>query len=196
MRSASDYLQQLKAVLPRGWLWESLREEGKTFGELLHALAEEFARVDASNEQLIDEADPRTTLQLLPEWEAFASLPGKCSGLALTTDERRADLLHALVAIGNLSRSHYLGLAESLGFPDASITEYDSHTVDATVDAPLYGEDWRFAWKLIAAATTVNQFDVQSTVDESLGDVAPQSKLECQINYMKPAHTIALFEYT
>lgn len=196
MRSASEYLQQFKALLPRGALWEPLREEGKTFGELLHALAEEFARVDASSAQIIEEADPRTTLQLLPEMEEFAGLPDPCSGLAKTIDQRRSDLLDALVGIGGQSRAYYIGLAAKVGFDGATITEYEPHTVDATVDAPIYGADWQFAWKITAPSVAVDQFDVMSTVDESLGEAAATSKLECLINRTKPSHTTTLFEYT
>lgn len=196
MHSASDYLQQLKDLLPRGRLWNALREEGKLFGQLLNALAQEFERVDAANNTLIDEADPRTALQLLPDWEAFVGLPDTCSGLGTTNQQRRDALLEALTSVGGQSRAYFIGLAEQLGFTDATIIEYDPHTVDESVDAPIYGADWQFVWKLSAAMPPVVQFNADSTVDESLGELAPTTRLECIINQRKPAHTLALFEYT
>ncbi|WP_303905616.1 YmfQ family protein [Thiohalomonas denitrificans] len=193
---ASDYLNQLRALLPRGVLWRGLRAPDTTFSALLDALAAEFARVDATAEALINEADPRTTLQLLAEWEAFAGLPDTCSGLGTTIDERRAALVDILTSVGGQSRNYFIGVAGSLGFDDSAIAEYDPHTVDETVDAPIYGADWQFAWKLTAPMPPVQQFNADSTVDESLGEVAPTTRLECAVNRRKPAHTIALFEYT
>ena len=194
--SAGAYLQQLKNLLPRGALWNSLREDGALFSELLAALAEEPSRIDASASSLPDEADPRTTLQLLQEWEAFAGLPDTCSGQGATTDARREALLAALTALGGQSRAYYIALAESLGFPGATITEYDPHTIDETVDAPIYGLDWQFAWLLTAPMPDVDQLTVDDTVDDSLGQQAATTVLECQINKTKPAHTTAQFNYS
>jgi len=193
--SAEDYAAQLAALLPVGDLWDWLRED-PLMVDLLGALAEEFARCDGRIEQLIDESDPRTTLELLPEWESFAGLPDACSDLGATVAQRQEALRSVLTAYGGQSRQYFIDLASQLGFPSASITEYDPHTVDMTVDAPIYGADWRFAWKLSAPTPAVSQFTVDSTVDESLGEQSPTTRLECTVNRYKPAHTTAIFAYT
>jgi uncharacterized protein YmfQ (DUF2313 family) len=195
MREAADYQQQLNALLPPGALLESLRHD-EAAQALLLALADEFARLDGRADDLLRELDPRSVSELLAEWEAWAGLPDTCSGLGETLQQRR-DALHAsLTAEGGQSRAYFVALAERLGFAGATITEYEPHTVEMSVDAPIYGTDWRFAWLLSVATPDVVQFNVESNVAEGLGEQAPTTRLECAINKYKPAHTIALFEYT
>lgn len=193
--SSDEYAEQLAALLPRGTLWDSLRQVDTLSYALLLGLAEELARVDGRAEQLIAETDPREVLDLLTEWEAFVGLPDACSPLGVTLQQRREALHARLTAEGGQSRADFIALAERLGFAGATITEYEPHTVDADVDAPLYGDDWRLAWQLSAPQAELRAFTVMSTVDESLGEQAPTARLECAINRTKPAHTIALFEY-
>ncbi len=59
---ATDYTAQLQALLPPGPLWDALRQPGTTAAELVAALAEELARLDARTEDLLAELDPRSAL--------------------------------------------------------------------------------------------------------------------------------------
>ncbi|MDZ7804347.1 YmfQ family protein [Thiohalophilus sp.] len=194
--SSEQYLEQAKALLPRGRLWESLTEPGTQFEALLQALVDELARVDARTAGLLDETDPRTVNELLVNWESFVGLPDECTGQPPSLAQRREMLLQKLTSTGDQSRAYFIRLADTLGFPDAAITEYDPHTVDMSVDAPIYGADWQFAWQLSAPTPAIDQFNADSTVDESLGEQSPTTRLECVINKRKPAHTLALYEYT
>ncbi|TKA91800.1 DUF2313 domain-containing protein [Guyparkeria sp. SB14A] len=196
MRSAADYHAQLLALLPRGALWDALREPGTTAEQLLAAIAQEPARLDGRAIALLDELDPRTVVEMLEDWERWAGMPDSCSGLGATITQRREDLLARLTNTGGQSRRYFIGVAGRLGFPDAEILEYDPHTVEATVDAPIYGEDWAHAWTIRAPTPPIDQFNADSSVDESLGEAAPTTRIECVINRLKPAHTVALFEYT
>ncbi|MEW6647179.1 MAG: putative phage tail protein [Pseudomonadota bacterium] len=195
MRDATDYKQQLNALLPPGPLWEALRQDDNA-QSLLIALADELARLDDRAYDLLRELDPRSVSELLAEWEAWAGLPDSCSGLGETLNERRDALHAAMTSSGGQSRAYFIALAERLGFPGTSITEYEPHTVEDDVDAAIYGDDWRFAWLLSAQTPDIQQISVESDVDESLGEQAPTERLECAINKTKPAHTVALFEYT
>lgn len=193
--SVEQYTQQLAALLPQGPLWEDLRQSGSNAMLLLQAFAEECARIDTRTEDLIDETDPRTFYELLSGWEQYLGLPDKCVGLGVTLEQRREAVLATLTNAGGQSRQHFIDVATRLGVPGSSITEYDPYTVDDAVDDPIHGTDWRFVWKLTAPTPPINQFTVDSLVDESLGEQAPTTRLECVINANKPAHTIALFEY-
>ncbi len=195
MHDVTDYTAQMNALLPVGKLWGSLRED-PIMQNLLAALATEFARVDVGAERLLNEFDARTTFDLLPEWEAFAGLPDACSGLGTTLQQRRDALFTALTSVGGQSRQYFIDVAARLGFAGATITEFEPHTVDASVDAPIYGQDWRFAWRVTAPMPAIQQMTVDADVDASLGEQAPTTRLECIINRFKPAHTIALFSYT
>lgn len=67
------YLRVLQQLLPpRAAI---TRAPGACVTALLSAFAVILADVDASIAGLYDEADPRTTSQLLPDWEAMADLP-------------------------------------------------------------------------------------------------------------------------
>lgn len=65
----------------------------------MHALGEEMSRVDQRQIDLLEESDPRTTSELLPEWEAQYGLTDS-SG---TDDERRARLQTRILSLFNFS---------------------------------------------------------------------------------------------
>ena len=189
--TAEHYLRQLQALLPLGDAWP--REDDATLTQFLYGLAEEFARIDGRGEVLIDESDPRTTIEMLPDWERAFSLPDPCTQQVDTIQERH-DVLHEKVTrIGGQSRQYFIDVAERLGF-DITITEFSPFTVISDVNHPLYDTDWWFAWQVNAPEETVRCMTVLSGVEEPLCDWGNEI-LECVINRLKPAHTHVLFSY-
>lgn len=191
----SDYLLQLQALLPNGPAWP--RDDQATLTQLLSALSVELARVDGRAMTLIEEADPRTTAELFLDWEHVAGLPDACAeafGGEQTLDQRRAALVGKLVTLGGQSPAYFIGLAAAIGYA-ITITEFHAHTVNDDVDYSILGEDWNFAWQVNAALNTVSELTISSGVDEPLAAWG-NALLECVINRVKPAHTIALFSYT
>ena len=91
MSLITDYLQQLKNLLPRGDLWTGLMSD-PVFNAYLEAEAAEKARIHARALNVIEETDPRTVYELLPEYEGFAGLPEKCVGELGTLEQRRKNL--------------------------------------------------------------------------------------------------------
>lgn len=79
----------MKALLPPGKLW---RMVASTLADFLLACAQELARVDARADALIEEADPRTTTELLPDFELDLGLIA--SG---TLADRRARVIALLL---------------------------------------------------------------------------------------------------
>ena len=63
---ADAWRGQLERLLPSGPAW-AVPADG-TMDNLLAALADEFARADGRITALLDEADPRTALELLGNW--------------------------------------------------------------------------------------------------------------------------------
>lgn len=190
--TVEQYLAELQALLPLGSAWP--RERDATLTLTLLALAEEFVRVDARAEQLIEEADPRTTLELLPEWERAAGLPDPCVAVDQITAQRRLGLVARLTARGGQSPQFYIELAAALGY-EIAITEYQPHDVEDDVDEPLYGDAWQFEWLVTAPGEQLVEFTVDDPVDDSLGGFGNQ-RLECVITRARPAHTHVSFEYT
>lgn len=190
--TADQYLAQLQALLPTGMAWPRAADAELT--KLLHAFAEEFARLDARVDSLLNEADPRTTYELLADWERVAGLPDACTGPLATLQERHDALVSKLTNVGGQSRQFFIDLAARLGYT-ITITEFRPYGVGSPVNAALYGEQWVFVWQVNAAQTTVRSFTVGSGVDEALrswGNVL----LECAISKLKPAHTIVQFAYS
>lgn len=189
--SAEQYLNQLQALLPLGAAWP--RDAESTLTKLLHAFADELARVDGRAAALIDEADPRTTSEMLADWERVAGLPDSCVAVEQSTAQRIAALVTKLTTIGGQSRAYYIALAATLGYA-ITITEFNEHSVDDDVDALLYSAAWQFAWQVNAPLNTIFELSVDDSVDDPLASWGNEA-LECVINRLKPAHTHVLFAY-
>jgi len=191
---AADYLSQLQALLPRGLAWA--KQQTGVLMLLLLAWADELARVDLRCGDLVNEADPRTTAELLPDWERVAGLPDVCVTIDQTTEQRRAALVSKLTMVGGQSRSYFIGIAESMGYTGATIDEFAPMTCNDNCNSALYSEADKFVWQLNLPFLTGGVFvmtcnDNCNTALQSWGDEA----LECRINKFKPAHTSVLFAY-
>lgn len=192
--TAEQYRAQLQALLPPGAVWS--REPDATLTKLLAAIAEEMARLDLRAEQLVDEADPRITNELLADWERVAGLPDPCVVAEQTTQERRDALIAQLTNIGGQSRQYFIALAAALGFT-VTITEFHQFQVDeSAVGDALNGDDWVFTWRVNAPTTTIREFAVnESAVGDPLRSWGNEI-LECVMNRLKPAHTHVIFGYS
>lgn len=190
--TAENYKHQFQALLPYGPAWP--RDDDADLTRFLAALAEEFARIDARTDALLNEADPRTTLELLLDWERVVGLPDGCVGPLDGTSARRAAVVGKLNGLGGQSPAYYIALAASIGF-GITITEFFLHTCESDCETPIYGELWRFVW----AVTVIDEFTViyQTCEDDCETPLASWGNdlLECTINRLKPAHTLALFYY-
>lgn len=190
----ADYRTQLQALLPQGAAWP--RAATALWTKLLDAIAEEFARIDGRALQLIDEADPRTTAEMLADWERVAGLPDSCSGLLADTQQgRRNELVSKLVGQGGQSRTYFIEVAAALGF-SIEIEEFRPFRVgQATAGQALTNGDWRFAWRVRAPTVTVMRFRVgQSAVGEALATWG-NAGMECRIRNYRPAQTNVIFAY-
>jgi uncharacterized protein YmfQ (DUF2313 family) len=190
--TTDDYLQQLQALLPKGPAWT--HEADALITKLLTAFAEEFARVDQRIDNLVKEADPRTTSELLTDWERVAGLPDLCTGIPETIALRRELLVAKLTNVGGQSKQFYIDLAAKLGFT-ITITEFKRWRVTSLVDEPLNGVEWAFAWRVNAAQDTIRRFTVIGRVNEPLASWG-NTALECAISTLKPSHTHVQFAYS
>jgi len=194
MPTAADYLEQLKTLLPPGQAFP--REAGTTLHDLLNGMSIELARVDGRGEALPVEANPASTNELLSDWERVVGLPDKCSGvLEETLQGRKNALLAKLTSTGGQSAPYFIEIAAALGYT-VTIETFSpfrvgrSHAGDALTNGP-----WAFTWLVRVPEVSVTSFRVgQSAVGERLRTWGNDT-LECKINQLKPAHTIALFAY-
>jgi len=172
-----SYKQLLISLLPKGPIWPSA-ETDNTFTDLLDGLAEELARIDARALNLLEEAFPNTTNELLVDWERVTGLPDSCTGVLNTLQQRRNALMGVLTTERSLSKQFYTDIAERLGFT-ITITELPNWT-----------------WQVNAAigANTVYFRVGSSTMGEPLVS-SENNLLECVMQALKPAHTSVIFNY-
>lgn len=193
--SADDYYAQLQALLPQGPIWA--RDEDGVLNKQLRAWAEELARIDARIEVLINEADPRTTNELLPDWERVAGLPDACLTVAQSYQQRIDALVSKLTTLGGQSLEYFIALAEALGYEGTTIDEYHPFLCgESECGDALWTDADRFVWQLnMPSDGSVTYFACgESTCGDSLQSWGDEV-IECRINTFKPAHTVAIFAY-
>jgi len=192
--TSEENLQQLLALLPKGPAWP--REGDTILYAQLSNFADELARVNARVIDLVNEADPRTTYELLTDWERVAGLPDPCvDSDTLTIEQRQIALTTKITLRGDQSRRYFIEMAAGMGYPGATIDEYRPMTCNDTCNDALWSAGDIFTWQInlpsdggIVYANCNSDCNVPL---QSWGDEA----IECRINRYKPAHTTVIFAY-
>lgn len=193
MPGALEYRRQLQALLPSGPAWS--REPDAVLTGVLHAVADEFARVDDKAVGLLDEADPRTAYALLPDWERVLGLPDECTAGADTIAGRQLACYAKLAQLGGQTPAVYVAIAATIGV-DIAIHEFDPSVDDYDDSLDISGGKWRFVWRVEVLSTV--DYQVARCGSASAGDRLVDGgslDLECLINRAKPAHTHVVFTY-
>lgn len=150
-----------------------------------------------SAEQILAEADPRTCVVTLPDWERVYGLPEPeiiALGIPQSIQERRAALVAKVAMLGGQSRSFFITLAARLGY-SITITELHPQTTEDTTEYPVQDEQYEFIWRVNAPLATV-RYQTAEDDTEMATAVWGNGLLEAAINRYKPAHTLALFSYS
>ena len=180
--SAEAYARQLKQLLPRGLVWNLAPDSW--LSKLLLGLADELARIDARGDDLVDEWDPSTALETLPDWERALGLPDGClPGSGATLPERQAAVVAKYVGRGGSTAAYFLDLAARLG-------------VIATIEEPA-PHTWRMRVDLTESTFTITYYTFRTgtaRAGDRLSDVNAIG-FECYMNRVKPAHTVLLYVY-
>lgn len=193
---AESYLQQLQALLPKGKAWT--REVGTVLTNLLKGISQEFARIDARVDDLLNEADPRTTYELIDDWERVAGLPEVGVTIEQTLAQRRAALESKLTMQGGQSRQYFIDLAAQIGY---TITIVEHHASDYRLssrygsDRRYGGEDWNFVWDVVTVNNTIFPRKYGSNYGERY-QTWGNDLLESRIRPKAPAQTLVRFIYT
>jgi uncharacterized protein YmfQ (DUF2313 family) len=193
--TAGDYLVQLQALLPAGPAWS--REAQDSITGLLQSWADEFARIDGRAFDLLREADPQSTSELLTDWERVAGLPDPCvanSDIPQTLAQRQTALVSRLAMQGGQSPAYFIALLAAMGFA-ITITEIVPHTTEHDTEHAVWGEADIYAWYVNASLATLWELTTEDNTElaTALWSNVP---LECLISRIKPAHTTVIFSYT
>lgn len=165
-RPPEAYAEMLAGLLPPGKLWQ-------LFSGLLHQLllgcADALARLDQRVQDLLREADPRTALELLPEYERELDVAG-----AIALDERRGRIVARLVA-----RQRFR--------PVDFQTALAPLLAQAPADVVVLERSASFAAS-IGDAREIFRFFIYR--DPSLPGTYFVASAQAQVTAMKPSHTI------
>lgn len=190
---AADFKHALQALLPHGRVWP--RTEDNIQSKVAAGITKIYERsTDRANQLLVD-AFPATTYELLPEWESSLGLPDPCQGLDASVEGRRNQVVARYVAEGGQSVPYFIKFAADLGYV-ITITEYAPFRCGGRCGTPLYGDDWAHVWQVNAPTFTINYFRTGiSGAGEYLASWG-NTVLQCELQKLKPAHTILIFSYT
>jgi uncharacterized protein YmfQ (DUF2313 family) len=188
-----EFTQQLVGMLPRGRAWP--RDLDAVVRSTFKGCAPSFSRSMARGNNLLVDGFPATAVELLPEWEGTLGLPDPCAGLAPTIPQRQAAVVVRFATSGGQQAQHYIDVAAALGFP-ITITQFTPFRVGMRVGGRLGGADWAYAWQVNAPLYGIQPFRVgENRAGDRLATFG-NAVLECELNAIKPAHTILIFSYT
>jgi uncharacterized protein YmfQ (DUF2313 family) len=190
--SADAYARVLQQLLPEGPAWNT--EQGSELSKTLLGIAEELVRVDGRGDALLEEADPRTALELLEDWERVLGLPDNC--LLTVPDsltERRALVAQKARALGGQTPQFFIDLAATLGYA-VTITEFRPLYAGFAAGDACCGGAWAYAWQVDIPLTGITTFVAGSFAGDRLRGWGSLD-LECIIGRSAPAHTTVLFVY-
>lgn len=191
--SLDAYVDALQGVIPPG---EALpRDADAALTKVLRAIADEFIAIEQRAEQLLNETDPRTVSELFGEMANAYGLPDSCVTEEQSPEQLRAALVARVIARGGQNATYFIALAESLGYPGATVTEYEPATCTEPCDVPLLDDDWRYVWDLnLSQSTAIFTATCTDPCDAPLRSWGNDA-LECLIERLKPAGTYVHFNY-
>lgn len=95
-----------------------------------------------------------------------------------------------------MARADFLALAEVMGYPNATITEFGARRYGrARMGEPYGGEDWENAWQLnLPTSLVIERRHGRSAMGEPYR-VWGDSQFECVMHKRKPAGSSLAFTY-
>lgn len=192
--SAADYLAALQSLMPRGPVWP--RDGDATLTKLLAGLTPIYERQNARSNQLLVDAFPASTLELLPEWEETLGLPDPCAGLSPSVAQRRAQVVARLIAVGGQSAPYYIAYALALGYVITIKNFASARAGMLRAGDPLRGPAWAHAWQVNAPINTVQRMQVGAGRAGDALATWGNAVLECALREVMPSHTVLIFSYT
>jgi len=196
----SKYSKVIRRLFPKGLAWLGLQDFESNLYKLLDSYSNEPYRIDKRSTELIKEVDPRTTLELLRDWERLLGLPDECDSAPedQSIQERRTRIIQVLTTRGGQNESFYQQLAANFGFDVDVISAEDQPPFlagQARAGDRLTNGLWRYAFVIKAPAEFLVLFKAgQGAAGDPLVKVG-NSVLECLMEKHKPAHTVVLFSF-
>jgi uncharacterized protein YmfQ (DUF2313 family) len=138
-RDGEDYAVALSALIPQGQAWP--RAWDGVLMKVVRGLTRIWGDFEIRASALLEqESDPRTTLELLPDWERNWGLPDPCYEEPQTIGERQFALVQRMTIQGAQSREFFIGIAADIGYT-ITISEYRPFYIamDRCGDSRVFG---------------------------------------------------------
>jgi uncharacterized protein YmfQ (DUF2313 family) len=192
--SDADIAGAFAQHFPVGRAWP--RDPNSVFMQTVAALTPTFQRLVARGSNLLIDAFPATTVELLPEWQATLGLPDPCAGPSPVLAVEQAQVLARFEAGGGQSIAFFVNFALTLGYA-ITIDQFTPFTAGhGTAGSPVYGLAWAYAWQVNAPAIDIEYFLAGSgTAGQALQTVLSSTVLECELLRLAPAHTVVFFVF-
>lgn len=206
-RSGDDYSEAFLKLLPQGQAWPQYDDTTPVL--TIEGLCEYWGFVDGRAADLLEiESDPRTTVELLPDWERNWGLPDPCFPDATSISARQKMLVLKMTLLGAQSRAFFEWVANWLGFT-ITIREWSpfmagvSNCGDTRDASGIYRweigpPEMRFYWQIHVSQAGLIWFRAASGiagVDHHLTIIAPPD-LACLFDRWKPAQTEIVFSFS
>jgi uncharacterized protein YmfQ (DUF2313 family) len=121
-RTGDDYADAMQALLPLGQAWP--RDDDSALMKVVRGLCRIWGDFEIRASKLLEmESDPRSTIELLPDWERNWGLPDPCYSSPQSIAERQFALVQRMTIEGAQSREFFIEIAASIGYT-ITITEY------------------------------------------------------------------------
>lgn len=135
----------LVELMPPGDIW--VRDENSEIGKLLKGCSIEMCRVvKAIDIALEREADPRTCVYMLPEWQRVVKLKDTFDPDWKVRRDAVVELLRYRVGT---NRAHWLALVQGLGFTNVSIVDpKDPFRIGDEMGGEMKGGPWHYAMEI------------------------------------------------
>ena len=180
--------------MPLGKVWP--RDSDAIQTQALAGLAAVYEQSSDRAQNLISDAFPASTVELLPEWEETLGLPDPCAGAAPTIQQRRNQVVARFANGGGQSAAYFINFALNLGYTVAVHQYAPFRCGQSRAGDSLGGVEWFYAWAINAPLNTVTRFRAgSSTAGEALATWNNQV-LECELSNAAPAHTYLHFQYS
>jgi len=189
----ADYQQAMLRLLPTGRVWR--RDPESTLSAVMLALAPTYTRSTAAAAQVLIDASPATTQNLLMEWENSLGLPDPCTAANPSIEQRQAAVRAKWGSRGALTTAYFVSMAAALGFA-ITITEFTPFAVDMGCDQPLYEPAWAFVWQVNAPEVVTFYFSVEDSGADDPLETYDAGELVCRITQDAPAGTLVLFVFS
>ena len=191
---AEAFARLLTGLLPSGDAWPE--EADAVQQQAIRALVAPFAALNGRANDLVDDAFPASSVELLPEWERSLGLPDECSPLESTVVMRQRAVVTKLLARGGQSVPYFKALAAAAG-QAIGVEQFAPFRADASrADDPASDDDAAHAWQVsLPGEVSVISFHADTSYADEPLDVFDSGALECRLRQAAPAHTALLFRY-